>query len=159
MDTNKGGDTAEEWEIRCRLATRDFKGGDKGRDDLFAETPPLEGKTILLSRCMTRREDGRRRKLMFIDARKAHLNSPCEDDVYVELPEECGRPEGMCGKLKYWLYGFRPAAVAWEKLYAGELAGVAFKRGESCGVVCTTKRETFLWQCTGMIFTLTGLEE
>ena len=115
MDTNKGGDTAEEWEIRCRLVARDFKGGDKGRDDLFAETPPLEGKRLLLSRCMTKRKDGRRRKLMFIDARKAHLNSICEDDVYVDLPEECGCPEGMCGKLKYWLYGFRPAAVAWAK--------------------------------------------
>ena len=98
VDTNKGGDTVADWEIRCRLVARDFKGGEKGRDDLFAETPPLEGKRLLLSRAMTRRQDGRRRKLRFIGARKAHLNSLCEDDVYVELPEECGRPEGMCGK-------------------------------------------------------------
>ena len=89
VDTNKGGDTAAEWEIRCRLVARDFKGGDKGRDDLFAETPPSEGKRLLLSRCMTRRKDGRRRKLLFIDASKAHLNSLREDDVYVALPEEC----------------------------------------------------------------------
>ena len=34
-DTNKGGDTAQEWEIRCRLVARGFKGGDKGRDDYF----------------------------------------------------------------------------------------------------------------------------
>ena len=60
----------------------------------------LLGKRLLLSRCMTRRKDGRRRKLLFIDARKAHLNSLCEDDVYVELPEECECLEGMCGKLK-----------------------------------------------------------
>ena len=114
VDTNKGGDTAAEWEIRCRLVARDVKGGDKGRDDLFAETPPLQGKRLLLSRCLTRRKDGRRRrKLLLIDARKAHLNYLCEDDVYVELPEECGCPEGVCGKLKYWLYGFRPAAAAW----------------------------------------------
>ena len=53
----------------------------------------------------------------------------------MDLPEECGCPEGMCGKLKYWLYGFRPAAVAWEKLYAGKFEEVGFKRGESCGVV------------------------
>ena len=43
VDTNKGGSMI--WDVRCRLVGRDFKGGDKGRDDLFAETPPLEAKT------------------------------------------------------------------------------------------------------------------
>ena len=40
VDTNKGRDG--KLEIRSRLVARDFKGNDKGRDDLFAETPPLE---------------------------------------------------------------------------------------------------------------------
>ena len=88
---------------------------------------------------------------MFIDARKAHLNSICEDDVYVDLPEECGCPEGMCGKLKYWLYGFRPAAVAWEKLYAGKFEEVGFKRGESCGVVFYHKERDISMAAHGMI--------
>ena len=61
VDTNRGGD--ENWEIRSRLVARDFKGGDKWRDDLFAETPPLEGLRMLLSRAASRRRDGRRRKL------------------------------------------------------------------------------------------------
>ena len=55
---------------------------------------------------------------MFIDAKKVHLSTRCEDDVYMELPEECGAPEGYCGKLNYWLYAFRAAAAAWEKLYS-----------------------------------------
>ena len=49
---------------------------------------------------------------MFIDVKKAHLNPACEDDVYIALPEECGVGRGMCGKLKFWLYGFRQAASA-----------------------------------------------
>ena len=69
----------ERWEIRPRLVARDLKGGDKGRDDLCAEAPPLEGKRILMSRAATRRKDGRYRKLMFIDARKAHLNPKCQE--------------------------------------------------------------------------------
>ena len=73
---------------------------------------------MLLSRAATNRKDGRRRKLMFIDVRKAHLNPECDQDVYIELPEECNAGSGSCGKLNYWLYGFRPAAAAWEKLYA-----------------------------------------
>ena len=67
VDTDKG---ITEMLIRSRLVARDFKGGDKGRDDLFAETPPLEAKRLSLSRAATRRRDGRIRKLLFIDARK-----------------------------------------------------------------------------------------
>ena len=42
---------------------RDFKGGDKDRDDLFAEAPPSEAKRILLSRAAARRKDGKMRKI------------------------------------------------------------------------------------------------
>ena len=66
---------------------------------------------------------------MFIDARKAHLNPRCEDDVYVLLPEECGCPKGMCGKLEFWLYGFRKAASAWENFYGGLFEEVGFVGG------------------------------
>ena len=41
----------------------------------------------------------------------------------------------MCGKLNFWLYGFRPAAAEWEQLYASKLEEVGFVRGLSCGVV------------------------
>ena len=95
VNTNKGG--PDKMDIRCRLVARDFKGRDKDRDDLFAETPPLEGKRMLMSRAVTRTKGKGTRKLMFIDARKAHLNSRCEGDVYIELPEECGHPKGTCG--------------------------------------------------------------
>ena len=82
---------------------------------------------------------------MFIVVRKAHCNPKCEEDVYIQLPEECKCPEGMCGKLVYWLYGFRPAAAAWERLYSGKLVEVGFERGDSCGVVFTIRREICLW--------------
>ena len=65
VDTNEGSDHDSESEIRCRLVARDFKGGKQHRDDLFAETPPLDGKRLLLSRCMTKRKDGRRRRKLF----------------------------------------------------------------------------------------------
>jgi len=157
VDTNKGG--IERLEIRSRLVARDFKGGDKDRDDLFAETPPLEAKRILLSRAATRRRDGRMRKLLFIDARKAHLNPKCEQDVYIELPEEAECPEGMCGKLDYWVYGFRPAAAAWEKHYSEKLEGCGFKRGAGCGVVFYHSERDISCVVHGDDFSFCGLEE
>ena len=122
-------------EVRSRLVARDFRGGEKGRDDLFAATPPLEAKRLLLRRAATRRRDGRRRKLLFVDAKKAHLNPRCEEDVYIELPVEAGVQGGLCGKLNFWLYGFRKAASAWEDLYAAKLVNCGFVRGVWCGVV------------------------
>ena len=63
------------------------------------------------------------------------MNPKVEGDVYIELPEEANCPQGMCGKLNSWLYGFRPAAAAWEKLYSEELERAGFIRGTSCGAV------------------------
>ena len=157
VDTNKGKEGV--MEVRSRLVARDFKGKDNKRDDLFAETPPLEAKRMLLSRAVTRRRDRRKRKLLFIDARKAHLNPRCEQDVYIELPEEAGAGPGMCGKLDFWLYGFRPAAAAWEKLYSSRLEGCGFVRGTSCGVVFYHPGRDISCVVHGDDFTLAGCEE
>eukprot|EP00973_Karenia_brevis_P053292 7407735-Karenia_brevis.AAC.1 len=62
------------YEIRSRVVARNFKRGDEDIDDSFAEIPPLEAKRLLMSRAVTRRKDGRSRKLMFIDVKKAHSN-------------------------------------------------------------------------------------
>eukprot|EP00973_Karenia_brevis_P083972 11652084-Karenia_brevis.AAC.1 len=61
---------------------------------------PLEAKGLLMSRAVTKRVDGRSRKLMFIDVKKAHSNPVCEDDVYLELPEECHCPPGVLWQVK-----------------------------------------------------------
>ena len=120
---------------RSRLVARDFKGSDRHRDDLFAATPPLEAIRVLISRAATATPSWGRRKMMFIDAKKAHLNSKCEEDVYIELPAEAAAGEGMCGKLVYWLYGFRKAASKWEEFYASKLEQCGFRRGAGCPVL------------------------
>jgi hypothetical protein len=74
--------------VRSRSVARDFKGNDKDRDDLFAATPPLEAKRLLISRAATRVNGRLTRKLLFIDAKKAHLNPVCKEDVYINLPDE-----------------------------------------------------------------------
>ena len=95
---------------------RDFKGWDKDREDLFAATPPWELKRVMMSRTATYSKRGKR-KLWLVDAKKAHLNSDCDQDAFIRLPEEAG---GGVGKLVKWLYGFRPAAQAWETYPADE---------------------------------------
>jgi hypothetical protein len=120
---------------------------------------PLEAKRLLISRAMTRRTDGKRRKLLVIDAMIAHSSSKCEEDVYVEHLGECGCPDGMCAKLNYWLYGFRKAAGVWEDHYSKLFEGAGFQRGEACGGVFYNKERDISIPVHGDDFTLCGVEE
>ena len=99
VDTNKGSE--ENPDVRCRLVARDFKSGRKDREDLFAATPPLEMKRLLVAKTASGRKGRRRRKMLFIDAKKAHLNPRCDKEVYVELAAEAGAKAGRCGKLVF----------------------------------------------------------
>ena len=119
----------------------------------------MEAKRLLMSRAATMRDGGRWRKLRFIDVKKAHIYSECHEDVYIELPEECGAKPGTCGKLNYWLYGFRKAASAWEALYSSKLEAIGFERGTSCGVVFYHAARDLSLVVHGDDFTFCGLEE
>ena len=74
-----------------------------------------------------------------------------EGDVYIEMPAEAGEMANMCGKLKYWLYGFRKAASAWEKHYSHVLEKRGFKRGSDCTVLFYHPEKTCRWLYMGMI--------
>ena len=153
VDTNKG--TEEKPEIRCRLVARDFRGADKDREDLFAATPPWELKKLLMSHAVDR-SNGKARKMLLIDVKKAHLNSECTEDVFIELPEEVGAAQDKVGKLRRWLYGFRPAAAAWEAHYAHKLEEVGFKRGLATPVSFYHEEKDVNLVVHGDDFTFTG---
>jgi hypothetical protein len=126
VDTEKLGGV-----VRSRLVARDFKPrGEKEREDLFAATPPLE----LLKAQLSRAASKRGRKVLVIDVKKAHLYPKCEGEVFIELPPEAGAGPGVCGQLVHWLYGFRPAAQAWENHYAKNLENIGFVRGRASPV-------------------------
>ena len=90
---------------------------------------------MLLSRAATFTRSRVERKLMLVDAKKAHLNPRCLDDVYIELPEEARAATGTCRKRELWLYSFRKAASEWEQFYSQRLEEVGFRRGVGCPVL------------------------
>ena len=73
-------------------------------------------------------------KLMFIDVRKAHLNAKCDEEEWVELPEEFWE-YGRYARLRRWLYGMRKAAAGWEDDYARNLMSEGFRRGKGAPTV------------------------
>jgi hypothetical protein len=137
VDTDKTHGTGEPM-VRSRWVARDFKDPkEKDREDLFSATPPLEMIRLMLSRQATVRTDGKERKTMYLDIKKAHLAPLCLTDVYVELPAEAEVEEDECGKLIHWLYGCRPAAQAWEEHYSALLVKNGFERLKTVPVAFT----------------------
>ena len=142
--------------VRSRWVARDFKEkGSKDREDLFAAMPPLEAKRILFR---ASRRKGSTKKLLFLDVRKAHLNGVCDVDAYVALPEEAGAPAGQVGKLRNWLYGFRPAGHAWEKDYSDNFEKVGLMRGKASSVLFYNKATGLMCVVHGDDFIFLGEE-
>ena len=113
---------------------REFKGHDTNRDDLFAATPPLEAKKslIALASCQRNVPNHLKKKLGFIDIKKAYFHAKAKRLVYVTLPEEVCSPGEfgkVCGRLNYSLYGTRDATSNWEECYSQALVQVGFKAG------------------------------
>ena len=104
VDTDKTHGTKEP-EVRPRWVARDFKNpNEKDREDLFSATPPIDMLRLMISRQATLRADGQERKTMYLDIKKAHLAPLCEQDVYVDLPEEAEVGPEERGMLTHWLY-------------------------------------------------------
>ena len=161
VDHNKGRGGAVD--IRSRWVARDFKTKvEKDREDFFAGTPPLEAKKLLFkiaAKKMKGAKWGREKlKILFMDVRKAHLNAECDDQIYVELPEEAEAP-GKCGLLKRWLYGMRGAAQGWEKHYTAKLLDVGFVQGRSSTVVFYHEQRKVWLVVHGDDFTFVGEDE
>ena len=113
IDINKGDE--ERTQYRSRLVIQEIR--ESHIEAIFAATPPLESVRFLLSLQRTGCErdlKGRRKKVMFIDIRRAHWCAKIFRLVYVKLPDEAGLPDGMCGGLNKAMYGCRDAAACWE---------------------------------------------
>ena len=122
-------------QVRSRLVAKDFKPKTKADDvgGMFAGTPPLEAIKMVIMHAAVSSRRGNKRKVMFIDIKKAHLYAPMVGEEYVDLPPERAE-EGMCAKLLYTLYGMRVAASNWEREYSSTLAkaGLQVGRASSC---------------------------
>ena len=86
--------------------------------------PPLEAQTALFAQ---------RREL--IDVRKAHLNTKCDEEEWVELPKEF-ETLWKYTKLKRWLYGMRKAASRWENDDAAKLTTDGFEHRRAAPTIC-----------------------
>jgi hypothetical protein len=133
VDVNKGDD--ESPEVRCRYVAKDL--ALTKTDEFFAAMPPLEALRMILSYVASGRKHGRGgRKVLVIDARKAHIHAYPDRDIFVDLPPEIkAKYPGMCGWLRRMLYGTRDAPQRWEAYLASELEKLGFIRGKASACV------------------------
>jgi hypothetical protein len=96
---------------------------------------------------------------MFIDVKKAHLNGVVGPDeyAYIKLPGEDAK-SGVCGKLRRWLYGMRPAASAWEADFTEKLTQFGLLKGVSVPTAFYDKIRNLRCVVHGDDFTFLGWE-
>ena len=99
------------------------------------------------------------KKMLFVDARKAPMNSACDQDGFIELPAEVGAAKGKWGKFNYWLYGFKPAAQARESLYAEKFEEAGFNRGVGSPVAFWHQERDLACVVHGDDFTFSGYDD
>ena len=124
--------------------------------------PPLEAKKALFAFVAGMREKRRAQghdevKLVFVDVKKAHLNAKCDEEEWVELPDEF-KKFGRYAKLKRWLYGMRKAASGWEDDYARRLVEDVFRRGRAASTIFYHPKTQVRVVVHGDDFTFAGTE-
>ena len=62
-------------------------------------------------------------------------------------------------KRNFWLYGFRPAANAWENHYAEKFEEMGFVKGDVCAVIVYNPSRDMPCAVHGDDFTFCGEEE
>jgi hypothetical protein len=133
LDINKGDE--QNPDVRCRWVGMEFNRKNAHlQEGLFAATPPLEAKKVLISQAASQRNHNQCKKLGFIDIRKAYFHAPARRKLYVKLPPEFlepGEAGQVCGRLNYSLYGTRDAASNWEEHYGQVLVSLGFTQGVS----------------------------
>ena len=111
---------------KARLEAREFNTEDKC-GELFAGAPGLMAMRTVISRAMTRCEDGTKRSIM-LDVKTAFLYG-ARRSLYVELPPEdplaaSGRYVGKLGRA---IYGTRDGLVIWQDHLRKILLDMKFK--------------------------------
>ena len=136
--TNKG--TEERPIAKARLVAREFNTADK-RGELFAGTPGLMAMRTVISRAMTKGENGANRTIMLADVKTAFLYGDARRSLYVELPPEnplsaTGR---HVGKLERAMYGTRDVPMTWQDHVRETL------RVHVDDLLCTGVRDDLMW--------------
>ena len=119
-------------EIRARLVAQEIRQ-EASDGSMYAATPPLESVKWLLSLAASSPHasgSSKELKVSFVDASRAYFNSPCNENVFVELPSE-DFSLGKCGRLLRWMYGTRKAASRWEDFYSSVLFKLGFIKGKA----------------------------
>ena len=144
VDVNKG--TPSKPECRSRLCGKELKRWAPTIPGTFASMGPLECVILLFSKALMRKPGASgplARKIMFLDASRAHCQADATSEMAIELPpEEQVKGQDLVGELLNSLYGTRKAAHSWERKWQSGLVEMNLKIGTwPSAIVCCCERE------------------
>ena len=155
IDINKGDDVNPNY--RSRLVAREIN--TYKRDDLFAANPPpLEALKVILSMIAIGNHG---ETVMVNDISRAFFHARAEREVYVQLPKEDLKDggTGLCGRLKYSMYGTRDAAQNWYKEYSNHLIKIGFHQGQASPCTFYNEEKGIRTYVQGDDYVSTGMPE
>lgn len=142
-------------ECRPRLVAQ--KINTERRGDLFAATPPVEAKKVIMS--MAHRiqgcRQGERGAARFHRREAGVLSRQAQEGSTRGAP--AGRwEEGACETLRKAMYGTRDAAQSWEYAYVEALENIALQRGNATPCAFYTRDRELRLVVRGDDFTVLG---
>ena len=141
---NKG--DARQPESRSRLCGKELERWDPTMPGTFVSMGPLECVMFLVSKALIWNfgvSGPSARKIMFLDASRAHCQADATSEMAIELPaEEQVKGEDLVGELLKSLYETTKAAHKWEKKWQSVLIKMNFEIGTwSPAIVCCRERD------------------
>ena len=143
VDVNKGDERPE---YRSRLCGKELKRSNPTMPGTFASMGPFECVMFAFSKALMWKPGANgatTRKILFLDASRAHCQAEATRGMAIELPpEEQVKGEDLIGELSKSLYGTRKAAHNWEKKRQRVIIDSGFVIGTwSLAIVCCRERE------------------
>ena len=107
---NKG--DAQTPDVRARLVACEVNHDNTHEASYFASTPPLEAKRMLFAKFTDApTKNVIRRRLSFVDVKKAYFNGIPQRNLFMSLPRELGLPGHWVGTQIKCVYRTRDAGA------------------------------------------------
>ena len=101
-------------------------------DSIYAATPLLEAKKLLLAKCADQPTiNGVSQTLSFVDIRKMYFGAIPKRNVFVKMPKELSLPSKRGTAQVRGIYGNRDAGALWEDTYKDAIEAMGY-RSSTC---------------------------
>ncbi|CAM9349897.1 unnamed protein product, partial [Ascophyllum nodosum] len=112
---------------KCRLVAQGFWQVEGVHYmEKYSPTPATASIWMLLA--MAAGKDG---ELRHFDAKQAFLKADIDEEIFIEIPEECQEFPGAVGRLNKAIYGLVQAGRCWNNKFCDDMTAIGFEQAKA----------------------------